>query len=269
MMLMSGLGLLAATIPLPNAEATPSPHPDAPPAGGYLYQDEFDGPAGSAPNPGNWTVQNWQDDVWPPVASQYRDDRQNVFIDGNSNLVIRATQDNGDYFSGKVRGNWRVPMGHTWEARVKLDCLTSGAWPAYWAVNEDPLPDGEVDIMEFYGNLSWPPGTTVHAASNGKTWESKSIAGLIDGAWHNWRMRWDEDGFKFWRDYVDGAAPYFTVPPKPIPVHGNPTDLRWPFNNPGYWLSPMFNLAVGGPGGGDPALTNFPVSMLVDWIRIW
>ena len=69
--------------------------------------------------------------------------------------------------------------------------------------------------MEFYGNLSWPPGTTVHAASNGKTWESKSIAGLIDGAWHNWRMRWDEDGFKFWRDYVDGAAPYFKVPPSP------------------------------------------------------
>ncbi len=92
MMLMSGLGLLAATIPLPSAGATPSPHPAAPPAGGYLYQDEFDGPAGSAPNPGNWTVQNWQDDVWPPVASQYRDDRQNVFVDGNSNLVIRATQ---------------------------------------------------------------------------------------------------------------------------------------------------------------------------------
>ncbi|MCB0945991.1 MAG: family 16 glycosylhydrolase, partial [Mycobacterium sp.] len=147
-------------------------------------------------------------------------------------------------------------------------CLVPGAWPAFWAVNEDPLPDGEVDIMEFYGNLNWPPGTTVHAASNGKTWESKSIAGLVDGAWHNWRMRWDENGFKFWRDYVDGAKPYFTVPPKPIPVHGNPTDLRWPFNNPGYWLSPMFNLAIGGPGGGDPALTNFPVSMLVDWIRI-
>ena len=28
----------------------------------------------------------------------------------------------------------------------------------------------------------WPPGTTVHAASNGKTWEGKSIPGLVDGA---------------------------------------------------------------------------------------
>ena len=71
-------------------------------------------------------------------------------------------------------------------------------------------------------------------------------------------MLWDADGFKFWRDYVDGAKPYFTVPPKPIQVHGRPGDLRWPFNNPGYWLSPMFTLAVGGPGGGDPALGNLP-----------
>ncbi len=214
MMLMSGLGLLAAAIPLPSAQA------EAP----YLFQDDFDGPAGgSAPNPANWSIQNWQDDVWPPVESQYRDDRRNVFfLDGNSNLVLLATHEDDQFFSGKVRGNWRVPMGHTWEARAKLDCLTSGAWPAYWAVNEDPLPDGEVDIFEFYGNRSWAPGTTVHAASNGKTWESKSIAGLVDGAWHTWRMRWDADGFKFWRDYVDGAKPYFTVPPKPIPVHGNP-----------------------------------------------
>ena len=83
-------------------------------------------------------------------------------------------------------------------------------------------------------------------------------------------MRWDDDGFKFWRDYVDGANPYFCVPPKPIPVHGNTSDLRWPFNNPGYWLSPMFTLAVGGPGGGDPAKGGvFPAAMLVDWIRIW
>ena len=149
MLLMSGLGLLAAAVPLPSAEAIPSPRPAAP-AGGYLFQDDFDGPAGSAPNPANWTVQNWQDDVWPPVASQYRDDRQNVFVDGNSNLVIRATQANDTYYSGKVRGNWRVPMGHTWEARVKLDCINSGAWPAYWAVNEDPLPDGEFRLCHAW-----------------------------------------------------------------------------------------------------------------------
>jgi hypothetical protein len=235
-----------------------------------LFSDDFDGPMGAGPNPANWTVQTWQDDVFPPVDGIYRDDRRNVFLDGNSNLVLMATHDfDGQYYTGKLRGNWRVPIGHTWEARIKLDCLFPGLWPAYWAVNEDPLPDGEVDMFEWYGNGDWAPGTTVHAASNGKTWEGKSIPGMVDGAWHTWRMRWDLDGFKFWRDYVDGAKPYFSVPPKPIPVHGNVTDLRWPFNNPGYWLSPMFTLAVGGVGAGDPAGGTFPASMLIDWIRVW
>ena len=127
-------------------------------------------------------------------------------------------KENDQYFSGKLRGNWRFLISPTWEARIKLDCLFPGLWPAFWTVHEDPLPDGEVDFFEWYGNGKWPPGTTVHAASNGKTWEGKSIPGLIDGGWHTWRMRWDEDGFKFWRDYVDGAQPYFSVPPTPIPV---------------------------------------------------
>ena len=132
MMFMAGMGLLAASVPVPQAQANPvdrvSP-PAAPPAaasGTYIFQDEFDGPAGSAPDPAKWTVQNWADDVWPPVLGQYRDDRRNVFLDGNSNLVLLATQETGEYFTGKLRGNWRGPIGHTWEARIKLDCLTPG-----------------------------------------------------------------------------------------------------------------------------------------------
>ncbi|HYB39958.1 MAG TPA: 1,3-beta-glucanase, partial [Mycobacterium sp.] len=51
--------------------------------------------------------------------------------------------------------------------------------------------------------------------------------------------------------------------------HGNPSDKRWPFNNPGYWLSPMFTLAVGGPGGGFVEQGTFPSQMLIDYIRVW
>jgi hypothetical protein len=265
MMMMAGMGLLAAAVPLPKAQAQP-PSGQAP---AYIFQDEFDGPLGAGPDPAKWTVQTWQDEVYPPVQGIYRNDRSNVFLDGNSNLVLRATNDFGTYNSGKLRGNWRGMINTTWEARIKLDCLTTGCWPAFWAVNEDPLPDGEVDIFEYYGNDAWAPGTTVHAASNGKTWEGKSIPGLVDGGWHTWRMHWGEDGFTFWRDYVDGAEPYFHVPPTPIQVSGRPGDLRWPFSIPGYWMQPMFTLAVGGPGGGNPALGQFPAAMLVDYLRVW
>ncbi len=272
MLLMTGVGMLGAAMRIPEAWASPSA-PEAPAsvgAGPYIFQDEFDGPAGSGPDPAKWTVQTWQDDVYPPVAGIYRDDRRNVFLDGNSHLVLCATQEFGQYYGAKLRGNFRSMINQTWEARIKLDCLFPGLWSAFWGVNEDPLPDGEVDIFEWYGNGQWPAGTTVHAASNGKTWEGKSIPGLVDGAWHTWRMRWDEQGFKFWRDYVDGAKPYFSVPPKPIHVAGGaPDDMRWPFNIPGYWLSPMFTLAVGGVGAGDPAAGTFPAAMLVDYIRVW
>ena len=176
MLLRTGLGMLAAVaaIPVPEALANPShpAPPEAPSAGGggpYIFSDEFDGPAGSVPDPGKWTVQSWQDDVFPPVAGIYRDDRRNVFQDGNSNLVLRATQEGDTYYGGKLRGNFHSMINQTWEARIKLDCLDPGLWSAFWGVNEDPLPDGEVDLFEWYGNGSWPPGTTVHAASNGKT----------------------------------------------------------------------------------------------------
>jgi hypothetical protein len=275
MLLTTGIGMLAAAaaIPVPEALANPShpAPPEAPSAGGggpYIFADEFDGPAGSPPNPANWTIQTWQDDVFPPVEGIYRDDRQNVFQDGHSNLVLCATHDlmSNTYYSGKLRGNFRSQINQTWEAKIKLDCLFPGLWPSFWGVNEDPLPDGEVDIFEWYGNGQWAPGTTVHAASNGKTWEGKSIPGLVDGAWHTWQMRWDTDGFKFSRD----GAEYFKVPPKPIHVHGGaPDDFRWPFNNPGYWMTPMFTLAVGGVGAGDPAAGTFPSRMLVDYIRVW
>jgi beta-glucanase (GH16 family) len=274
MLLTTGMGMLAAAaaLPLPEAHANPNhaappAAPAAGPAGPYIFQDEFDGPAGQGPDLSKWTPQTWQDDVFPPVDGIYR--AQNVFLDGNSNLVLQANKENDQYFSGKLRGNWRGQIGTTWEARIKLDCLSTGLWPSFWTVNEDPMPDGEVDIFEWYGNGQWAPGTTVHAASNGKTWEGKSIPELVDGAWHTWRMRWDEGGFQFWRDYVDGAKPYFSVPAKPIPVHGNPTDLRWPFGIPGYWMQAVLNLAVGGTGGGDPARASYPAVMLVDWIRVW
>jgi hypothetical protein len=64
MMFMTGIGLLAAAIPVPQARAIPSPreapadvappHPAPPPSAQtrtFLFHDEFDCPAGSAPDP--------------------------------------------------------------------------------------------------------------------------------------------------------------------------------------------------------------------------
>ena len=145
-MMMTGVGALAATLPLPEARALPASPPAAPPSTAqttpYLFHDEFDGPAGSAPDASKWMVATARETIRNPVfwdrpenMGQYRNDRRNVFLDGNSNLVIRATKEDGKYFGGKLTGNWRGGIGLTWEARVKFDCLTLGCWPAWWLLN--------------------------------------------------------------------------------------------------------------------------------------
>ncbi|HET7740601.1 MAG TPA: 1,3-beta-glucanase, partial [Mycobacterium sp.] len=112
-MSLAGLAALAAAVPLPAASASPTrvPPPAAPPPGGYLFRDEFDGKAGSAPDASKWEVALAREDMEDPTywelpgnVGQYRDDRRNVFLDGNSNLVFRAAKEGDTYYSGKLFG---------------------------------------------------------------------------------------------------------------------------------------------------------------------
>ena len=118
---------------------------------------------------------------------------------------------------------------------------------------------GEVDLVEWYGNGEWPSGTTVHARLDGESFATFPLG--VDSNWHRWRCTWNDSGMYFWMDYVDGAEPYFSVP-------ANSLD-DWPFNDPGYELAPVLNLAVGGSGGKDPKPGKYPADMLVDWVRVF
>ena len=282
-MVMAGLGMVAVAIPTPEAGAVPAaPEPPLPPpppgapmppapapeaAVPTFLGDEFDGPAGSAPDPARWSIAQRRETIKNPVfwdrpenMGQYRDDREHVFLDGNSNLVIRATREApGKYVSGKVVGNFGAPINHTFEARVKLNCLTPGCWPAWWVLNDDPVRGGEVDLVEWYGNMEWPSGTTVHARLDGTSFATQPYP--VDSLWHTWRMTWNQSGMYFWQDYKPGMEPYFEVPANSID--------DWPFNDPGYMLKPVFNVAVGGSGGKDGSRGNYPAEMLVDWVRIF
>lgn len=266
--LTMGVGVLGAVAPMPAARAYPL-SPPAPAAPGntaeanYVFRDEFDGKAGATPDGSKWLVARARESMKDPTfwerpenVGQYRDDRQNVFLDGKSNLVLRAAKDGPTYYSGKVQSRWTGGIGHTWEARIKLDCLTAGCWPAFWLGNDDR---GEIDVLEWYGNGSWPSATTVHARANGSEWATHRVA--LDSGWHTWRCRWDDTGIRFWQDYVDGAAPYFTVAANSL--------ADWPFNDPGYQVYTVLNLAVAGSGGGDPGPGSYPAQMLVDWVRVW
>ena len=159
-----------------------------------------------------------------------------------------------------MRRNWRVPMGHTWEARVKLDCLVPGHWPAFWAVNGDRCPTARWTSWGSTATSTGPGDDGSRPHRTEKTWENKSIAGLVDGAKHS-------GGCAGTRMGSNSGGITSTAPERPKcrlspSVHGNP-QTRWPFNNPGTGFRPCSTSRSGSVAARPDQL---PVSMLVDWI---
>lgn len=240
----------------------------------FLFADEFDGPNGSPPDPAKWTYDIGAGGWGNGEMQDYTDSTANCFQDGQSHLVIRALRSglgrHGSYTSARIKTEALFTLSHgTFEARIKLN-RQPGTWPAFWLLGPHRLlgwPQcGEIDVMESYGDLSWPPGSTVHTASdNGQATSAMvPIPDGIDDGWHTYRVR-HELGNGNVTFCKDGKA-YFTVKPGDLP--------NWPFGKPGHEGVPLFmilNLAVGGTGGGGapPASTPFPVDMLVDWVHVW
>ncbi|GAA1698040.1 putative beta-1,3-glucanase [Mycolicibacterium murale] len=265
LLMLTGLGLLAGTAQMPGAAAEP-PFPGAEILAPPVFSDEFDGPPGAPPDYNKWFVVPARETIrnpafWdrPENMGQYRDDRQNLYLDGMGNLVIRATREGDRYFGAKIQGRQWIGIGHTWEARIKLECLTPGAWPAFWMLNDRLGQGGEIDVLEWFGNGGWGPGSTVHTRLDGTTAANHPI--VVDPEWHVWRCQWDMAGIRFWKDPVPGMPPYFDVPAGSM--------ANWRFNDPGFQMFPVLNLAVSGSGGGDPSTGIYPAQMLVDYIRVW
>jgi hypothetical protein len=153
-MQFAGVGAFAAAIPVPLARASASKQDQlaAPCAARAvqsstptLFADEFDGPAGSVPDYAKWTV----------ARGTSGDGRRNVFLDGNSNLVVRATREGDRYVGASLAANWRAGGGTTWEARVKLESLAAPCWPAQWLATDGPARVGEVDSTGWRGSIEY------------------------------------------------------------------------------------------------------------------
>jgi beta-glucanase (GH16 family) len=234
----------------------------------YAFADEFDGPAGSSPDPSKWKYDIGGGGWGSNQLQIYTSSRENSFLDGKGNLVIRATRTiersadriTTTYHSARLTtlGNFSRYHG-MFEARIKLD-IQRGLWPAWWAIGAD-FPQvgwpacGEVDMVENYGGPVVE--TSVHTPdSTGNDVLTKHADIVVDNEWHTWRMRWNPGGFTF---YKDGAA-YLTVKPTQL--------ANWCFSSR-VPLSMALDLAVGGSIGDPPDSVRFPVDFLIDYVRVW
>ncbi|HTC94630.1 MAG TPA: glycoside hydrolase family 16 protein, partial [Terriglobales bacterium] len=142
----------------------------APPAGAQswalIWSDEFNGPAGSAPNSSNWAYETGNNGGWGNAELEYycppgnnvtpcSASNPNIFLDGNGNLVIQAIKtSSGTWTSGRMKteGLQQFQYGRM-EARMKLP-VGAGFWPAFWMLGSNigtvGWPTcGEQDIMEW------------------------------------------------------------------------------------------------------------------------
>ncbi|PZE80610.1 glycoside hydrolase family 16 protein [Curtobacterium sp. MCBD17_032] len=232
-----------------------------------LAADEFDGAAGSAPNPGIWRYDLGGGGWGNGELQVYTDSRRNAALDGNGSLAITARREaDGSYTSARLtsQGTYSVQYGRV-EARIRIP-RGQGIWPAFWMLGAD-LPQvgwpacGEIDVME---NIGREPGTihgTVHgpgySGAEGISAAATLPTGAFADAFHVYAVDW-RPGSISWS--VDGAT-YRTI--TPADTNGDP----WAFDKPFFVI---LNVAVGGGWPGSPdATTAFPQQMLVDWIRVW
>jgi beta-glucanase (GH16 family) len=156
----------------------------------------------------------------------------------------------------KGLGEWTYGF---FEVRAKLPC-GQGTWPAIWTVGAAGRwpEDGELDIMEHMGRIPQRLSSAVHvkAGHGGQAVSGASQSGDACQKFHLYQMHWTVDGVSFG---VDGKA-HLRFPKM---VGGN--DI-WPFDANQFLI---LNLAIGGDLGGAVDDRIFPLSLEIDYVRVY
>lgn len=241
-----------------------------------VWQDEFDQPAGSAPDPARW-VHDLGAGGWGNAELQeYTATRANSFIaddpaaTNGKVLVIRAERDAAGRATSarlKTQGKFSIRHGRI-EARMKLP-RGQGIWPAFWMLGDAfatiGWPQcGEIDIVEVLGHETHKLYGTVHgpgfSAAQGVTKAITLPPGpTLSDAYHVYAVDWSP-GRIAWS--LDGKV-FHVVTPADLPK-----GAKWVFDDTPYFL--LLNLAVGGRWPGYPdATTRFPQELRVDYVRVY
>ncbi|MGH3319533.1 MAG: glycoside hydrolase family 16 protein [Streptosporangiaceae bacterium] len=235
------------------------------------WSDEFDGPAGAAPDPHKWGHQTGGTGWGNKELEYYTDRADNAALDGDGHLVITARKATADrscwygtcrYTSARLVTQHRFAQAYgRFEARIKLP-RGQGIWPAFWMLGKD-IEDvgypqsGEIDVMESLGD---DPGTiygSLHSPDYDVTtkYSPPGQESFADG-FHTYAVSWTPDSISF---FVDGRQ-YVTRTRAEV---GD----SWVFDHPFFLL---LNVAVGGEWPGSPDdTTRFPQRMVVDYVRVY
>ncbi len=253
-------------------------------AGGSLslvWSDEFDG---DTLDLNTWLIQTGDGtDFFLPAGwgnnEQQYYQADNISVSGGI-LTIEARRESVsgyEYTSARITTQDLVAFRYgRIEARMKLPG-GQGLWPAFWLLSQDsPLGSwaatGEIDVMEatnlgVFGNNS--VFGTIHYGgefpANTFTGTKTEVDTDATTNFHNYAIEWDADEIRWYVDDVLYATQnsWWSDAASTNPDGAYPA----PFNQAFHIL---LNVAVGGNLPGPPdGTTVFPVTMEVDWVRVY
>jgi beta-glucanase (GH16 family) len=233
-----------------------------------VWSDEFDG---SELNSSNWEYEvgrgNWG---WGNNELQYYQSGSKNLEVSNGTLKItarRETMQGADFTSARIKtqGKQSFVYGRI-DIRAKMP-KGQGYWPALWMLGDKISTAGwpacgEIDIMEFNGNITQRVFGTPHWSDIGggnsyKTKEFNLASGSFTDQFHVFSIIWVKDQIKW---MVDDQI-YLTFSASEV------GKASYPFNDPFFFI---FNVAVGGNFVGNPDGNSiFPQSMEVDFVRVF
>jgi beta-glucanase (GH16 family) len=180
-------------------------------------------------------------------------------VSGKSYTSARLnTRDRFAFKYGRIEARIRFPGGQ-------------GVWPAFWMLPQDDVygtwaASGEIDVVEAV-NLGGTGGNTVFGTihyggefpANQSSTDEYLVATDATADFHTYALEWDATEMRW---YVDDIL-YSTQNSWSTTA----ADFPAPFDERFYVL---FNVAVGGNFPGAPtAATEFPVTMEVDYVRVY
>ncbi|HCO95511.1 MAG TPA: hypothetical protein DIU00_16445, partial [Phycisphaerales bacterium] len=214
------------------------------------WSDEFDG---TQIDQSKWEVLgDWKrrDGFWV---------KEDSYLDGKGNLLIRTKKDGDRYTSGamRTRGKFEHKFGY-WVCRSKFP-TQQGHWPAFWMhantvgkIGDEGRDGTEIDIMEkpwredkITQNLHWDGYGKKHkSAGSGQI----TIPGVSKG-FHTFALHWTPEQYVF---YVDGKETWRTSAGgvSQVPQYAKLTEEI------GKW-------------GGDITKADLPDYFVVDYVRVY
>lgn len=186
--------------------------------------------------------------------------KEDAYLDGKGNLILRTKKDGDRYTSGAVRTQRKFEHKYGyWVCRCKFP-TQEGHWPAFWLfarpgvakVGNEGKDGTEIDIMEkpwredkITQNLHWDGYGDAHKSAGGKITQ---IPGISQG-FHTFGLHWTPEEYVF---YVDGKE-------------------TWRTRAGGVSQVPEFIKLTEeiGDWGGDITKAKLPDTFVVDYVRVY